>query len=33
MDEVDLDIFKNFVQVGERFIILELEELDTHKSI
>lgn len=33
MDEVDLDIFKNFVQVGERFITLELEELDTHKSI
>lgn len=33
MDEVDLDIFKNFVQVGERFITLELEELDTHLMV
>ena len=31
MDEDGLDIFKNVVQVGERFITLELEKLDIHE--
>ena len=31
MEEDDLDIFRNFLQTGERFITLELEELDAHE--